>query len=120
MSQKIFFKNPLDSADNRCIMIGVMVDNTNLKMEIIMQKFTFVVDIVTDSPVAVDVAAVRDTLLESVDGIGNIAAVHPVKIETLKEQGFKVWRARVAGVKEPKKVKPPKAAKVEQETVSAS
>jgi hypothetical protein len=102
-------------------MIGVMVDNTNLKMEIItMQKFTFVVDIVTDSPVAVDVAAVRGTLLASVDGIGNIAAVHPVKIETLKEQGFKVWRARVAGVKEPKKVKPPKAAKVEQETVSAS
>ena len=85
-----------------------------------MQKFTFVVDIVTDSPVSIEPNAVRGTLLAAVDGIGNIAAVHPVKSETLKEQGFKVWRARVAGVKEPKKVKPPKAPKVEKETVSAS
>jgi len=85
-----------------------------------MQKFTFVVDIVTDSPVGIEPNAVRGTLLAAVDGIGNIAAVHPVKSETLKEQGFKVWRARVAGVKEPKKVKPPKAPKVEKETVSAS
>lgn len=73
-----------------------------------MQKFSFTVDIVTDSPVGIDTNAVRGTLLAAVDGIGNIAAVHPVKSESLKEQGFKVWRARVAGVKEPKKVKAPK------------
>lgn len=73
-----------------------------------MQKFSFTVDIVTDSPAGIDTDAVRGTLLASVDGIGNIAAVHPVKSESLKEQGFKVWRARVAGVKEPKKVKAPK------------
>ena len=93
-----------------------MVDDTNFDKETIMQKFTFVVDIVTDSPVGVDAAAVRGTLLASVDGIGNIAAVHPVKIETLKEQGFKVWRARVAGVTEESinpKVKKSKAKKSE-------
>ena len=80
-----------------------------------MQKFTFVVDIVTDSPVGIEPQAVRDTLLASVDGIGNIAAVHPVKTETLKEQGFKVWRARVAGIKEAPKAK----AKKETEAVAS-
>lgn len=74
-----------------------------------MQKFSFTVDIVTDSPVGIDTDAVRGTLLAAVDGIGSIAAVHPVDVTPLKEQGFKVWRARVAGVKEPKKVKAPKA-----------
>jgi hypothetical protein len=88
-------------------------------MEIIMQKFTFVVDIVTDSPVGIEPQAVRDTLLASVDGIGNIAAVHPVKTETLKEQGFKVWRARVAGIKV-KAPKAPKAKKVEAEVATAT
>jgi hypothetical protein len=34
-----------------------------------------------------------------------------VKSEVLKEQGFKVWRARVAGIKEAPKVKAPKAPK---------
>lgn len=63
-----------------------------------MQKFTFVVDIVTDSPVGIEPNAVRGTLLASVDGIGTISAVHPVKVETLKEQGYKVWAKRVAGV----------------------
>lgn len=82
-----------------------------------MKKFTFVVDIVTDGDTNVDIATVRRSLLESVDGMGSIAAVHPAKVEPLKEQGFKVWRARVAGIKEPKKVKPPKAPK---ETVAAS
>jgi hypothetical protein len=38
-----------------------------------------------------------------------------VKSETLKEQGFKVWRARVAGIKEAPKAKAPKATKVEAE-----
>lgn len=63
-----------------------------------MQKFTFVVDILTDSPVGIEPNAVRGTLLASIDGIGTIAAVHPVKVESLKEQGYKVWAKRVAGV----------------------
>ena len=80
-----------------------------------MHKFSFTVDIVTDSPVAVDVEAVRGTLDAAVHGIGTIHAVHrQVKSEALKEQGFKVWRARVAGIKEAPKVKAPKAPKVEQ------
>ena len=91
-----------------------MDGNTNLKLEIIMQKFTFTVDIVTDSPVGIDVDAIRGTLSAAVDGIGSIHAVHrQVKSETLKEQGFKVWRARVAGIKEAPKVKVPKAVKAE-------
>jgi len=85
-----------------------------------MQKFTFVVDIVTDSPAGIEPSAVRGTILAAVDGIGNIAAVHPVKSETLKEQGFKVWRARVAGIKEAPKPKKAKAPKVEAEVVTAT
>ena len=83
-----------------------------------MQKFTFVVDVVSDS--AIDTNTVRASLLETVDGIGTIAAVHPAKVESLKEQGFKVWRARVAGVKEPPKAKAPKAKKVEAEVATAT
>lgn len=83
-----------------------------------MQKYTFVVDVVSDS--AIDANTVRASLLETVDGIGTIAAVHPAKVESLKEQGFKVWRARVAGVKEPPKAKAPKAKKVEAEVATAT
>lgn len=83
-----------------------------------MQKYTFVVDVVSDS--AIDANTVRASLLETVDGIGTIAAVHPAKVESLKEQGFKVWRARVAGVKEPPKAKAPKAKKVEAEVAAAT
>ena len=78
-----------------------------------MQKFSFTVDIVTDSPVGIDADAVRGSLLASVDGLGTISAVHPVKVESLKEQGYKVWAKRVAGVSlatpKVKKVKAPKA-----------
>jgi hypothetical protein len=86
-----------------------------------MQKFTFVVDIVTDSPAGIEPSAVAGTLLASVDGIGNLAAVHPVKVTALKEQGFKVWRARVAGITEESvNPKPIKAEKVEAEVEIAS
>ena len=79
-----------------------------------MNKFTFTVDIVTDSPAGIDTATVRTLLANAVDGIGSISAVHnTVKAEALKEQGFKVWRARVAGIKETPKVKAPKAPKAE-------
>lgn len=81
-----------------------------------MHKFSFTVDIVTDSPVNVDPNSVRNMLLASVEGVGNIAAVHPFKSEALKEQGFKVWRARVAGIKEPAKVKVPKVKATEPAT----
>ena len=84
-----------------------------------MQKFSFTVDIVTDSPVGIDANAVRGSLLASVDGIGTISAVHPVKVESLKEQGYKVWAKRVAGVSlatpKVKKVKAPKAEAVTAE-----
>jgi hypothetical protein len=81
-----------------------------------MNKFTFTVDIVTDSPVGIDTDAVRGTLLAAIDGIGSISAVHKtVKQESLKEQGFKVWRARVAGIKEAPKAK----AKKETEAVAS-
>lgn len=84
-----------------------------------MQKFTFVVDVVTDAANGIDTDGVRGSLLSAVDGVGSIAAVHAVKVEALKEQGFKVWRARVAGVKEPPKAKAPKARKPKAETVEA-
>lgn len=80
-----------------------------------MQKFTFTVDIVTDSASGINVDAVSNSLRSAVDGVGNIAAIHPVDVTPLKEQGFKVWRARVAGIKEPPKAKvaKPKAVKAE-------
>lgn len=80
-----------------------------------MQKFTFVVDVVTDSPVGVDVSAIRSSLLSAVDGIGTISAVHPAKVEPLKEQGYKVWAKRVAGVS----LAVPKAKKQKAVTVAA-
>jgi hypothetical protein len=84
--------------------------------EIIMHKFSFTVDIVTDSPVGVDADAVRGSLRAAVDGLGSMTAVHKnVKSEALAEQGFKVWAKRVAGVSlaAPKPVKAPKAPKAE-------
>jgi hypothetical protein len=79
-----------------------------------MYKFSFTVDIVADSPVSVDVQAVRNTLKSAIHGIGTLSAVHDkVKSETLAEQGYKVWSKRVAGVSlaAPKPVKAPKAPK---------
>ena len=86
-----------------------------------MHKFSFTVDIVTDSPVGIDVDAVRGSLSAAVHGIGSINAVHrQVKSEALKEQGYKVWAKRVAGISLATP-KPPKAPKVEAvaETVTA-
>lgn len=76
-----------------------------------MQKFSFTVDIVSD--VSVDTDAVRSSLLATVDGLGTIEAVHPVKVTPLAEQGYKVWAKRVAGVSlaTPKPAKAPKAPK---------
>jgi len=86
------------------------------------QKYTFVVDVVTDSPVGIDSANVSETLAGAVGGVGQFSAVHPVKVEALKEQGLKVWAKRVAGISlatpKVKKVKAPKV-EVEAETVTA-
>jgi hypothetical protein len=79
-----------------------------------MQKFTFVVDVVTDS--GLDAASVRSSLRSVVEGVGTIAAVHPVKVEDMKEQGYKVWAKRVAGVS----LAAPKAKKVKAETATAT
>ena len=80
-----------------------------------MQKFTFVLDIVTGG--SLDTDAVSRKLVATVEGNGVYAAVKPVKSASLKEQGFKVWRARVAGVTEeslnPKPKKKAKAPKSE-------
>jgi hypothetical protein len=99
----------------------MMVDNTNLKKEMItMQKFTFTVDIVSDS--GLDTESVNASLLATVAGVGTMEAVHPAKVSPLAEQGYKVWAKRVAGVSlatpKVKKTKPVAAA-VETETVGA-
>lgn len=84
-----------------------------------MQKFTFTVDIASDS--SFDTEAVRANLLAAVAGIGTIEAVHLVKVSPLAEQGYKVWAKRVAGVSlATPKVKKAKVVKAEvAETVEA-
>ena len=86
-----------------------------------MKKFTFVLDVVTDGNLDTD--SIAQTLIANVENEGVYAAVKPVKVTALKEQGFKVWRARVAGITEesvnPKPVKAEKATS-EVEVASAS
>ncbi len=83
-----------------------------------MKKFTFTVDVVTDSPVGIDVDAVRGSLLASVHGIGTYAAAKAHDVESLTDQGLKVWAKRCAGISlaAPKAPKAPK--KVKAETVA--
>jgi len=72
-----------------------------------MNKFTFVLDVVTDGEL--DTQSIAESLGRIGSQKGSFAAVKPVKVTALKEQGFKVWRARVAGITEesvnPKPVK---------------
>ena len=63
-----------------------------------MNKYTFVLDVVTDGEIDTDTIA--SNLVANVESDGIYAAVKPVKVVALKEQGFKVWRARVAGITE--------------------
>jgi len=75
-----------------------------------MKKFTFVLDIVADGDL--DTQSIAESLERLGSQKGSFAAVKPVKTLALKEQGFKVWRARVAGVTEESlNPKPPKKAK---------
>jgi hypothetical protein len=87
----------------------------------IMNKYTFVLDIVADGEL--DTQTISDTLIALAGNENVYAAVKPVKVTALKEQGFKVWRARVAGITEesvnPKPVKAKKATP-EVEVASAS
>jgi len=86
----------------------------------IMEKFTFRVDIVSDS--SVDVEEVRDILYNSVLDIGNYVGVTPTGSESLSDQGLKVFAKRVLGISlaTPKPAKAPKAPKAETvETVEA-
>jgi hypothetical protein len=86
-----------------------------------MKKFTFVLDIVADGDL--DTQSIAGSLERLGVQQGSFAAVKPVKVTALKEQGFKVWRARVAGITEesvnPKPVKAKKATP-EVEVASAS
>jgi hypothetical protein len=83
-----------------------------------MKKFTFTVDVVTDSPAGIDVDAVRGSLLASVDGIGTYAAAKAHDAESLTDQGLKVWAKRCAGISLATP-KAPKAPKVKKEKVEA-
>ncbi|MFM9151725.1 MAG: hypothetical protein ACKOPU_05570 [Candidatus Planktophila sp.] len=80
-----------------------------------MKKYTFVLDVVTD--VTLDTDSISQTLIANVENHGVYAAVKPVKATDLKEQGFKVWRARVAGITE--QSVNPKAKKVKAEKPAA-
>jgi len=83
-----------------------------------MNKYTFVLDVVTDGEL--DTQTIADTLIANVENENVYAAVKPVKITALKEQGFKVWRARVAGITEESvNPKPVKAEKVATEVAAS-
>lgn len=99
-----------------------MIDLPTVTKEMNMNKFTFTVDVVTDSPVSFDTQSVRQILLSAVDGIGSYAAVKAHDGESLTDQGLKVWAKRCAGISlaTPKPVKTPKPKKSEvSETVEA-
>jgi len=84
-----------------------------------MNKYTFVLDVVTDGEL--DTQTIADTLIANVENENVYAAIKPVKVTALKEQGFKVWRARVAGITEESvNPKPVKAEKVAPEVEVAS
>jgi hypothetical protein len=61
-----------------------------------MKKFTFRVDVVSDS--SVDISSVRKILADSVDGIGNYTAATATGTEDLTDQGLKVFAKRVLGI----------------------
>lgn len=63
-----------------------------------MKKFSFVVDIVSDSLDSGDVVdAIRKALADNLPEDAH-ANVKPGHIKAFSEQGYKVWRARVTGV----------------------
>lgn len=78
-----------------------------------MQKFTFRVDVLSAGDV--DVESVRTSILDAVDGVGQYAAATATGVESLSDQGLKVFAKRVLGISlATPKTKAPKA-KVEVE-----
>jgi hypothetical protein len=73
-----------------------MMNEVTQKKEKIMKKFTFRVDVLSDS--SVDVATVRKMLFDAVDGIGNYSAATATGSEDLTDQGLKVFAKRVLGI----------------------
>lgn len=94
----------------------MMVDNTKLKKEMIMQKFTFRVDVLGD----VDANGVHEALTNAVNGFGQYAAVTQTGVESLSDQGLKVFAKRVLGISlAAPKTKAPKAKVEVSESVEA-
>jgi hypothetical protein len=62
----------------------------------IMEKFTFRVDVVSDSEIDVD--GVRECLLDALDGVGNYVGVTHTGSENFSDQGLKVFAKRVLGI----------------------
>ena len=90
----------ISNARSNCVFSGDFVDGG-----IVYLSFTGVRgsigdngDVVTDGDLDTD--SITQTLIANVENEGIYAAVKPVKVTALKEQGFKVWRARVAGITE--------------------
>lgn len=83
-----------------------------------MQKFSFRVDVLNDGDV--DVESVRRSLVESVHGVGQYSAVTATGVESLSDQGLKVFAKRVLGISlAAPKTKAPKAKAEVSETVDA-
>ncbi|NBR62401.1 hypothetical protein EB118_19755 [bacterium] len=61
-----------------------------------MKKFTFRVDVLSDS--SVDVDGVREALSQAVNGIGSYTAATATGSEDLTDQGLKVFAKRVLGI----------------------
>ena len=73
-----------------------------------MQKFTFRVDVLDVD--GVDVDSVRAALADAVDGFGQYTAVTSTGVESLSDQGLKVFAKRVLGISlATPKTKAPKA-----------
>lgn len=89
----------------------MMVDSFSNTKGLIMQKFTFTVEIVGD----VDSHSVIASLNDAVDNAGKFRCVEHVDTSTLSDQGLKVWAKRKVGISlaTPKPVKAPKVAKAE-------
>lgn len=62
-----------------------------------MKKFTFPVDVVVHDN-TVDMSEVADAIAQCVSVDGLECVVKAPKEVLLSEQGYKVWRARVAGI----------------------
>lgn len=62
-----------------------------------MKKFTFPVDVVVHDN-TVDMGEIADAIAQCVSVDGLECVVKAPKEVMLSEQGYKVWRARVAGI----------------------